>query len=64
MATFLDETGLGKVFSIIKTNFEEKGKITIGSTEKTVTTKNLTITDSTGTTTYEVVTTDKVVTTK
>ena len=61
MAKFLDETGLGKVFSIIKTNFEKKGKITIssstGSTEKTVTTKDLTITDSNGTTTYKVVTT-------
>ena len=61
MAKFLDEPGLSKVFSIIKTNFEKKGKITIssstGSTEKTVTTKNLTITDSNGTTTYEVVTT-------
>ena len=61
MAKFLDETGLGKVFSIIKTNFEKKGKITIststGSTEKTVTTKDLTITDSTGTTTYKEVTT-------
>ena len=61
MAKFLDETGLGNVFSIIKTNFEKKGKITIststGSTEKTVTTKDLTITDSTGTTTYKVVTT-------
>lgn len=57
MAKFLDEPGLGKVFSIIKTNFEKKGKITIGSTEKTVTTKVLTITDSTGTTNYEVVTT-------
>ena len=61
MAKFLDEPGLGKVFSIIKTNFEnfeKKGKITIGSTEKTVTTKNLTITDSNGTITYEVVTTE------
>lgn len=62
MAKFLDEPGLGKVFSIIKTNFEKKGKITIssstGSTEKTVTTKDLTITDSTGTTTYEVVITE------
>ena len=61
MAKFLDEPGLGKVFSIIKTNFEKKGKITIssstGSTEKTVTTKDLTITDSNGTTTYKVVTT-------
>ena len=60
MAKFLDETGLGKVFSLIKANFEKfekKGKITIGSTEKTVTTKDLTITDSTGTTTYKVVTT-------
>ena len=46
MAKFLDEPGLGKVFSIIKTNFEKKGKITIGTTEKTVTTKDLTITDS------------------
>ena len=55
MAKFLDETGLGKVFSLIKTNFEKKGEITIGSTAKTVTTKDLTITDSTGTTTYEVV---------
>lgn len=62
MAKFLDETGLGKVFSLIKTNFEEKGKITIststGSTAKTVTTKDLTITDSTGTTTYKVVITE------
>lgn len=59
MAKFLDETGLGKVFSLIKTNFEKKGKITIGSTEKTVITKDLTITDSTGTiTTYKVVTTE------
>lgn len=58
MAKFLDETGLGKVFSIIKDNFEEKGKITIGSTAKTVTTKDLTITDSTGTTTYKVVITE------
>ena len=59
MAKFLDETGLGKVFSLIKTNFEKKGKITIGSTEKTVATKDLTITDSTGTiTTYKVVTTE------
>ena len=62
MAKFLDEPGLGKVFSIIKTNFEKKGKITIststGSTEKTVTTKDLTITDSTGTTTYKVVITE------
>ena len=57
MAKFLDETGLSKVFSLIKANFEKKGKITIGTTEKTVTTKNLTITDSNGTTTYEVVTT-------
>ena len=57
MAKFLDETGLSKVFSLIKANFEKKGKITIGSTEKTVTTKVLTITDSTGTTNYEVVTT-------
>ena len=64
MAKFLDETGLGKVFSLIKTNFEKKGKITIGSTEETVTTKDLTITDSTGTTTYNVVTTEKVVTTE
>ena len=59
MAKFLDEPGLSKVFSIIKTNFEKKGKITIssstGSTEKTVTTKDLTITDSTGPTTYKVV---------
>ena len=38
-------------------NFEKKGKITIGNTEKTVTTKDLTITDSNGTTTYKVVTT-------
>ena len=58
MAKFLDETGLGKVFSIIKTNFEKKGEITIGSTAKTVTTKDLTITDSTGTTTYKVVITE------
>ena len=58
MAKFLDETGLGKVFSLIKVNFEEKGKITIGSTAKTVTTKDLTITDSTGTTTYKVVITE------
>ena len=58
MAKFLDETGLGKVFSIIKDNFEEKGKITIGSTAKTVTTKDLTITDSTSTTTYKVVITE------
>ena len=58
MAKFLDEPGLDKVFSIIKTNFEEKGKITIGSTAKTVTTKDLTITDSTGTTTYKVVITE------
>lgn len=58
MAKFLDETGLGKVFSIIKTNFEEKGKITIGSTAKTISTKDLTITDSTGTTTYKVVITE------
>lgn len=62
MAKFLDEPGLSKVFSIIKTNFEKKGKITIssstGSTEKTVTTKDLTITDSTGTTTYKVVITE------
>ena len=58
MAKFLDEPGLGKVFSIIKTNFEEKGKITIGSTAKTVTTKDLTITDSTSTTTYKVVITE------
>lgn len=57
MAKFLNEAGLGKVFSIIKDNFEKKGKITIDSTEKTVTTKDLTITDSTGTTTYKVVTT-------
>lgn len=58
MAKFLDETGLGNVFSIIKTNFEKKGKITIDGTEKTITTKDLTITDSTGTTiTYKVVTT-------
>ena len=57
MAKFLDENGLDKVFSIIKNNFEKKGKITIGSTEETVTTKDLTITDSTGTTTYKVVTT-------
>ena len=58
MAKFLDETGLGKVFSLIKTNFEKKGKITIDSTEKTVTTKDLTITDSTGATTYKVVITE------
>lgn len=58
MAKFLDETGLGKVFSLIKTNFEKKGEITIGSTAKTVTTKDLTITDSTGTTTYKVVITE------
>lgn len=58
MAKFLDEPGLGKVFSIIKTNFEKKGEITIGSTAKTVTTKDLTITDSTGTTTYKVVITE------
>ena len=58
MAKFLDETGLGKVFSLIKANFEKKGKITSGSTEKTVTTKDLTITDSTGTTTYKVVITE------
>lgn len=58
MAKFLDETGLSKVFSLIKANFEEKGKITIGSTAKTVTTKDLTITDSTGTTTYKVVITE------
>lgn len=58
MAKFLDETGLGKVFSLIKTNFEEKGKITIDGTEKTITTKDLTITDSTGTTTYKVVITE------
>ena len=57
MAKFLDETVLSKVFSLIKANFEKKGKITIGNTEKTVTTKDLTITDSNGTTTYEVVTT-------
>ena len=57
MAKFLDETGLSKVFSLIKANFEKKGKITIGNTEKTVTTKDLTITDSNGNTTYEVVTT-------
>ena len=59
MAKFLDETGLGKVFSIIKTNFEKKGKITISEAEESVTTKNLTITDSNGTiTTYKVVTTE------
>ena len=58
MAKFLDETGLGNVFSIIKNNFEKKGKITIGGTEQTVTTKNLTITDSNGTTTYKVVITE------
>ena len=58
MAKFLDETGLSKVFSLIKANFEKKGKITIGSTEETVTTKDLTITDSTGTTTYKVVITE------
>ena len=57
MAKFLDETGLSKVFSLIKANFEKKGKITIGEVEENVTTKNLTITDSNGTTTYEVVTT-------
>ena len=59
MAKFLDETGLGKVFSLIKTNFEKKGKITISEAEENVTTKDLTITDSTGTiTTYKVVTTE------
>lgn len=59
MAKFLDETGLGKVFSLIKTNFEKKGKITISGAEENVTTKNLTITDSNGTiTTYKVVTTE------
>ena len=59
MAKFLDETGLGKVFSLIKANFEKKGKITISETEENVTTKNLTITDSNGTiTTYKVVTTE------
>ena len=59
MAKFLDETGLGKVFSLIKTNFEKKGKITISGTEENVATKNLTITDSNGTiTTYKVVTTE------
>lgn len=58
MAKFLDETGLGKVFSIIKTNFDKKGEITIGGTAKTVTTKDLTITDSTSTTTYKVVITE------
>ena len=59
MAKFLDEPGLGKVFSIIKTNFEKKGKITISEAEESVTTKNLTITDSNGTiTTYKVVTTE------
>ena len=59
MAKFLDETGLGKVFSLIKTNFEKKGKITISEAEENVTTKNLTITDSNGTiTTYKVVTTE------
>ena len=59
MAKFLDETGLGKVFSLIKTNFEKKGKITISEAEESVTTKNLTITDSNGTiTTYKVVTTE------
>ena len=56
MAKFLDETGLTKVFSIIKTNFEKKGKITIANVEKTPTTKDLTITDSNGTATYKVVT--------
>ena len=59
MAKFLDETGLGKVFSLIKANFEKKGKITISEGEESVTTKNLTITDSNGTiTTYKVVTTE------
>ena len=59
MAKFLDETGLGKVFSLIKANFEKKGKITISEAEESVTTKNLTITDSNGTiTTYKVVTTE------
>ena len=59
MAKFLDETGLGKVFSLIKANFEKKGKITISGAEENVTTKNLTITDSNGTiTTYKVVTTE------
>lgn len=59
MAKFLDETGLGKVFSLIKANFEKKGKITISEAEENVTTKNLTITDSNGTiTTYKVVTTE------
>ena len=58
MAKFLDEPGLGKVFSLIKTNFEKKGKITIGGIEKTVATKDLTITDSTGPTTYKVVITE------
>ena len=58
MAKFLDETGLGKVFSLIKGNFEKKGKITISEVEENVTTKNLTITDSNGIiTTYKVVTT-------
>ena len=41
----------------LEEGFEKKGKITIGSTEKTVATKDLTITDSTGTATYKVVTT-------
>ena len=41
----------------LEEGFEKKGKITIGSTEKTVTTKDLTITDSNGTATYKVVTT-------
>ena len=59
MAKFLDETGLGKVFSLIKANFEKKGKITISEAEESVATKNLTITDSNGTiTTYKVVTTE------
>ena len=38
-------------------DFEKKGKITIGEVEENVTTKNLTITDSNGATTYKVVTT-------
>ena len=59
MAKFLDETGLSKVFSLIKANFEKKGKITISEAEESVTTKNLTIIDSNGTiTTYKVVTTE------
>lgn len=59
MAKFLDETGLSKVFSLIKANFEKKGKITISEAEESVTTKNLNIIDSNGTiTTYKVVTTE------